>query len=95
MIEKCFNWLHPAQIPASQQRLDWLWAAGMSTGLFIGVAGYAASFLSMPNVRLLPAIALFVFSGVAIVVLTWRSVRIRNRLAGRLALLDAKERRES
>ena len=66
------------------------------TGLFIGLVGLAG-FAVISALKLngppLPILAFLAFSGVGIVVLTWRSVRTRNQLIGRLALLDAEERR--
>ena len=93
MIAKFFTWRHPAPITPLQQRLDLVWTGGMVTGVFIALAGFAVALLSGLNKPLLPALVLLAFSGVAIVILTWRIARIRNRLAGRLvALLDAEER---
>ena len=92
MFAKFSTWLRPAPTTPLQRRLDHLWMEGVMIGLFSGLAGLAGiavisvSSLSGPS---LPALALLVFSCVGIVVLTWRSLRIRNQLADRLALLDA------
>ena len=93
MIAKRFTWLRPKQVTPLERRIDWLWAKGMMTGIFLGLAGFSATPMFSLNGPSFPSVVLLSVSGVAIVALTWRSAKTRNQLAGRLALLDADERR--
>ena len=92
MFAKFSTWLRPAPTTPLQRRLDQLWIEGVITGLFIGLAGmgcFAVISVLKLNGPPLPALVLLVVSGAGIVVLTWMSLRKRNQLAVRLALLDA------
>ena len=91
MIARFFTWLHSARTTPLERRIDWLWTKGVLTGLFIGLAGLDATAMIGLNGLSIPALVLLVLSVVAVVVLTWRSLRVRNQLAGRLALLDAED----
>ena len=88
---KFFTRSRPARITQLQRRIDWLWTKGVITGLFIGLAGLDATAMIGLNGLSIPALVLLVLSVVAVVVLTWRSLRVRNQLAGWLALLDAED----
>ena len=91
MIAKFFTWLHPARTTPLERRIDWLWTKGVMTGLSIGLAGLDATAMIGLNGLSIPALVLLVLSVVAVAVLTWRSLRTRNHLAGKLAMLDAED----